>query len=85
MSRSVVGVVAWLAGAVVAGAAEPPRCPAAADGEAHLRAPAGWTAAPVEAVHPFERIEIFAGHMGEQTKGPRPRSLRPTSDDPGAG
>ena len=33
-----------------------------------LRAPAGWTAGAVEAVHPFDRIELFAGQMGEQTK-----------------
>ena len=64
---------------MAAGAAEPPRCPATADGEAHLRAPAGWTAAPVEAVHPFERIELFAGQMGEQTKE-APASLAPDDE-----
>jgi hypothetical protein len=79
MSRTVVWAVACLAGAAAVGGAEPPRCPATARGEAHLRAPAGWTADPVAAAHPFERIELFAGQMGEQAKE-APASLAPDDE-----
>jgi hypothetical protein len=79
MSRAFVHATVCLVLAVAAGAAEPPRCPATASGEARLRAPAGWTADAVEAEHPFERIEIFAGQMGEQTKQ-APASLAPDDE-----
>ena len=79
MRRPFVYCALCLTLAVAAGAAEPTRCPATASGEAHLRAPDGWTAAAVDAVHSFERIELFAGQMGEQTKE-APASLAPDDE-----
>jgi hypothetical protein len=76
MRRAFVHGALCLTVAVAVGAVEPPRCPATASGQAHLRAPDGWTAGAVEAVHPFERIELFAGQMGEQIKE-APASLAP--------
>ena len=53
--------------------------PPTADGNARLRGPAGWTADAVESTHPFERIELFAGAMGEQNKE-APASLAPDEE-----
>jgi hypothetical protein len=74
----------WLAAAVMAGAGEPPRCPPTAEGEARLRAPDGWATAAVQSSHPFERIELFAGAMGEQNKE-APASLAPDEERPSSG
>jgi hypothetical protein len=79
MRRALVHGALCLTVAVVAGATEPPKCPSTAAGEAHLRAPEGWTADAVDAAHPFERIELFAGRMGEQTKE-APASLAPDDE-----
>jgi hypothetical protein len=79
MRRPSVHAALCLTLAVAAEAAEAPRCPATATGEARLRAEAGWTGSAVEAVHPFERIELFAGPMGEQTKE-APASLAPDDE-----
>jgi hypothetical protein len=80
MTRGFVGAATWLAWTVVTvGAAEAPRCPPTAAGDARLRGPAGWTADAVASSHPFERIELFAGAMGEQTKE-APASLAPDDE-----
>ena len=80
MIRGLVGAATWLAWTVVTvGAAEAPRCPPTAAGDARLRGPAGWTADAVASSHPFERIELFAGAMGEQTKE-APASLAPDDE-----
>ena len=79
MTRAVLRIAVCLVWSVATWAAEPPRCPPTAAGEAHLRAPVGWTAAPIAAVHPFERIELFAGPMGEQAKD-APASLAPDDE-----
>ena len=79
MRAASFGTMLWLGWAVVALAAEPPRCPPTAEGEARLRAPEGWTTAATPSAHAFERIELFAGAMGEQNKE-APASLAPDDE-----
>jgi hypothetical protein len=84
MRTAFLATTMWLAWAVMAGAAEPPQCPPAAEGEASVRAPDGWTTAAVRSSHSFERIELFAGAMGEQNKE-APASLAPDEERPSHG
>lgn len=46
----------------------PIRCPDTLTVSHRPEAPSGWTADPATAQHPFERISIFNGRMGEQHK-----------------